>query len=139
MDRNLAERIVKGVMDLSPPFNVLDELSLQIADADTAREFRLALGELMGGTVGLLRPIIRSFPDLDPAGTPTHDLAHLPFNAGSRTSRSRRGYAAPTPSPRPSEARAGVHSSTARATAEWVPNHAATRLSGMTGEWWANS
>jgi hypothetical protein len=66
MDRNLAERIVQEVLALSAPFNALDKLSEQIADPDVAREFRYALGELMGGTVALLRPVIRRFPDLDP-------------------------------------------------------------------------
>ncbi len=66
MDRELAERIVKAVMDLSPPLNALDKLSEQIADRDEAREFRRALGELMAGTLPLLMPIIRQFPDLDP-------------------------------------------------------------------------
>lgn len=66
MDRDLAERIVKGVMDLTPPLNALDRLSEPIADRDEAREFRRALGDLMGGTLALLLPIIRQFPDLDP-------------------------------------------------------------------------
>jgi hypothetical protein len=66
MDRNLAERIVKGVLDLSPPFNALDILSKEIVDPDEKRAFRLALGKLMAGTMELLRPIVRQFPDLDP-------------------------------------------------------------------------
>ena len=66
MDRDLAEKIVKGVLDLSPPLNALDKLSEQIADCEAAREFRRALGELMGSTLALLRPIVRQFPDLDP-------------------------------------------------------------------------
>jgi len=57
---------VKGVIDLGPPLNALDKLSEQITDHDEAREFRRALGELMAGTLPLLRPIIRQFPDLDP-------------------------------------------------------------------------
>jgi hypothetical protein len=66
MDRDLAERIVKGVMDLSPPLNALDKLGEHIADRDEAVEFRRALGDLMGGSLALLLPIIRQFPDLDP-------------------------------------------------------------------------
>jgi hypothetical protein len=66
MDRDLAERIVKGVLDLSPPFDALDILSTEIADPDEKRAFRLALGNLMAGTMDLLRPVIRRFPDLDP-------------------------------------------------------------------------
>jgi hypothetical protein len=46
MDRDLAEWIVKGVVDLSPPLG--------------------ALGNLMAGTMDLLRPILRQYPDLDP-------------------------------------------------------------------------
>ena len=37
-------------------------------------------------------------------------------------------------SPRRSVARAGIHSSTALAFAPWTPDHAASRLSGVTGE-----
>ena len=66
MDRDLAERIVKGVMDLSTPFGALDILSTEIADPDEAHAFRYALGHLMADTLGLLRPIVRQFPDLDP-------------------------------------------------------------------------
>ena len=66
MDRDLAERIVKGVVDLSTPFGALDILSKEIADPDEARAFRYALGHLMAETLGLLRPILRQFPDLDP-------------------------------------------------------------------------
>jgi hypothetical protein len=66
MDRDLAERIVEGVMNLSPPIGALDKLSMEIADPDTARAFRRALGDLMAGTMGLLRPVLRHYPDLDP-------------------------------------------------------------------------
>jgi hypothetical protein len=66
MDRDLAERIVKGVLDLSTPFGALDILSREIADPDERRVFRYALGHLMAETLGLLRPIVRQFPDLDP-------------------------------------------------------------------------
>ena len=66
MDRDLAERIVKGVMDLSAPFGVLDQLSTEIADPDTKRAFRYALGHLMSDTMDLLRPVLRQFPYLDP-------------------------------------------------------------------------
>jgi hypothetical protein len=66
MDRDLAERIVSAVNDLSSPFSALDALSSKIPDAQEAREFRLALGEMMGQTVALLRPALRRYPDLDP-------------------------------------------------------------------------
>jgi hypothetical protein len=66
MDRDLAERIVGAVNDLSLPFNALDALSSKIPDAQEAREFRRALGEMMGQTVALLRPALRRYPDLDP-------------------------------------------------------------------------
>ena len=66
MDRDLAQRIVTGVNDLGPPFNALDALSTQISDPDEKRAFRLALGQMMGMTLDLLRPVIRRFPDLDP-------------------------------------------------------------------------
>ena len=66
MDRELAERIVKGVMDIRTPFGALDQLSLEIADPDEAHTFRHALGHLISDTLDLLRPIVRQFPDLDP-------------------------------------------------------------------------
>ena len=66
MDRDLAERIVKGVMDLNAPIGALDQLSSEIADPNTKRAFRYALGNLMAGTMDLLRPVLRQFPDLDP-------------------------------------------------------------------------
>jgi hypothetical protein len=66
MDHDLAQRIVSAVNDLSPPFNALDALSSKIPDAQEAREFRRALGEMMGLTVLLLRPAIKRFPELDP-------------------------------------------------------------------------
>ncbi|WP_119301732.1 hypothetical protein [Dongia deserti] len=66
MDRDLAQRIVNAITNLSPPFNALDSLSQQISDPDEARAFRLALGEVMGMTLALLRPVIKKFPDLDP-------------------------------------------------------------------------
>ena len=53
-------------MDLNAPIGVLDKLSTEIADPDTARAFRYALGNLMAGTMDLLRPVLRQFPDLDP-------------------------------------------------------------------------
>jgi hypothetical protein len=66
MDRDLAQRIVSAVNDLGTPFNTLDALSSKILDADEAREFRRALGEMMGLTVALLRPALKRFPELDP-------------------------------------------------------------------------
>jgi hypothetical protein len=66
MDRDLAQRIVAAINDLSRPFNTLDSLSTQIPDSEETREFRLALGNMMAMTVALLRPVIRKFPDLDP-------------------------------------------------------------------------
>jgi hypothetical protein len=66
MDRDLAERIVKGVLDLNLPFGALETLSMEIADPDERRAFRYALGHLMAETLGLLRPVVRQFPDLDP-------------------------------------------------------------------------
>jgi hypothetical protein len=66
MDRDLAQRIVSAVNDLGTPFNALDALSSKIPDADEAREFRRALGEMMGLTVALLRPALKRFPELDP-------------------------------------------------------------------------
>jgi hypothetical protein len=66
MDRDLAQRIVSAVNDLSPSFNTLDALSSKIPDAQEAREFRRVLGEMMGPSVALLRPAIKHFPDLDP-------------------------------------------------------------------------
>jgi hypothetical protein len=66
MDRDLAQRIVTAVNDLGLPFNALDALSMQISDPDEKRAFRLALGQMMGMTLDLLRPVIRRFPDLDP-------------------------------------------------------------------------
>jgi hypothetical protein len=66
MDRDLAQRIVSAVNDLSASFNALDALSIKITDAQEAREFRRALGEMMGLTVAILRPTIKRFPDLDP-------------------------------------------------------------------------
>jgi hypothetical protein len=70
MDRDLAKRIVKAVMDLNAPVGAFDSLSTEIADPDTARTFRYALGNLMAGTMDLLRPIVRQFPDLDHARDP---------------------------------------------------------------------
>lgn len=66
MDRDLAERIVKSVMDLNAPIGALDKLSMEIANPDTKRAFRYALGDLMAGTLDLLRPVLRQYPDLDP-------------------------------------------------------------------------
>jgi hypothetical protein len=66
LDRDLAERIVKGVMDLNAPIGALDKLGTEIADPDTKRAFRYALGDLMAGTLDLLRPVLRQYPDLDP-------------------------------------------------------------------------
>lgn len=53
-------------MDLNAPIGALDMLSTEIADPDTKRAFRYALGNLMAGTMDLLRPVLRQFPDLDP-------------------------------------------------------------------------
>lgn len=66
MDRDLAHRIVSAVDDLGTPFNALDTPSSKIPDAQEAREFRRALGEMTGLTVTLLRPAIRRLPELDP-------------------------------------------------------------------------
>jgi hypothetical protein len=66
MDRDLAQRIVSAVNELGPAFNALDALSSKIPDDQEAREFRRALGEMMGLTVALLRPVLKRFPDLDP-------------------------------------------------------------------------
>ena len=55
-----------GVMDLNAPIGALDQLSSEIADPNTKRAFRYALGNLMAGTMDLLRPVLRQFPDLDP-------------------------------------------------------------------------
>jgi len=66
MDRNLAERMVKAIDDLNQTMNALDSLSAEIADENESREFRRTLGTVMAESVGLLMPIIRQFPDLDP-------------------------------------------------------------------------
>jgi hypothetical protein len=66
MDRNLAERMVKAIDDLNQTMNALDSLSAEIADENESRKFRRTLGTIMAESVGLLMPIIRQFPDLDP-------------------------------------------------------------------------
>jgi hypothetical protein len=66
MDRKLAERIVNAIGDLGQAMNALDSLGSEITDESEARDFRRALGTVMAESFGLLRPIIRQFPDLDP-------------------------------------------------------------------------
>ena len=51
-----------GVMNLNAPIGALDQLSSEIADPNTKRAFRYALGNLMAGTMDLLRPVLRQFP-----------------------------------------------------------------------------
>ena len=66
MDRDLAQRIVTAINDLNTPFGALDLLSSEIPDAQEARDFHRALGEMMGLTINLLRPALKRFPELDP-------------------------------------------------------------------------
>jgi hypothetical protein len=67
MERATAERLMLIFRGLDAPFNEAAAVIETITDEATKKEFRRALGEVMGHTfTDLMVPIIRQHPDLDP-------------------------------------------------------------------------
>ena len=50
--------------------NILEALSVKIADDDERKAFRRHLGEVMIGYVDIQMSIVRQYPDLDPDRKP---------------------------------------------------------------------
>jgi len=67
MEKALAAKLINSVLQLSGQLNDIDE-QLQALPEDTEREALLrALGSVMFELdSGLIRPLVRQYPDLDP-------------------------------------------------------------------------
>ncbi len=67
MDRQIAEQLMKSILDLSAPLNLATSLTAQIDDKELQAKMRKAIGEIMNTAyIDLMRPIVRQYPDLDP-------------------------------------------------------------------------
>jgi hypothetical protein len=66
MDRVVAERLMKVLLQFGEPFNAATESTDQIADDQERRAVRRPLGEIGVRLFQAMLPIIRQYPDLDP-------------------------------------------------------------------------
>lgn len=67
MERRIAEQLIELALSLDEPLNRATTLSFEIADAEEQKAVRRAIAETTGTAfTGLIAPIVRQFPDLDP-------------------------------------------------------------------------
>lgn len=66
MKKNIAEQLLKCLLDLDNPFNKATELTFQIEDEQEAQAIRRIMGEITGKVyVDIMMPIIKQYPDLE--------------------------------------------------------------------------
>jgi hypothetical protein len=67
MKREVAESLMKRLLELGEFLDAVDREIDGIEDLEERRLFRRSLGELTGALRGdLIRPLARQYPDLDP-------------------------------------------------------------------------
>jgi hypothetical protein len=67
MDRPLAKLLIEVALALDKPLNTATELTDQIPDETERKAVRRAITDILGATYsGLILPIVRQYPDLDP-------------------------------------------------------------------------
>jgi hypothetical protein len=67
MEKSSAARIVEAVLELSEQLNKVDEELRTIPDEEERKTLLRALGRIMAELdAGLIRPLVRQYPDLDP-------------------------------------------------------------------------
>jgi hypothetical protein len=68
LDRKIAEQLMDLALALDAPLNQATALSYQIDDIEEQKAVRRVIGETTGRLyTDLMGPIIRQYPDLDPA------------------------------------------------------------------------
>ena len=65
MRRDLAEAMMRSALALGPEMNQLSALSEQL-EGEERRRIRMRIGDMMGGSAGIVLSISREYPDLDP-------------------------------------------------------------------------
>lgn len=67
MERAIAEKLMRVLLEFSGPFNRATEIISQISSQEEQRALRRGLAESIGGLdANVMLPIIRQYPDLDP-------------------------------------------------------------------------
>ena len=67
MEKSTASKVIQSVLQLSDPLNDLDELLRTLPDDDERKALLRSLGSVMAELyIGLIRPLVRQYPDLDP-------------------------------------------------------------------------
>jgi hypothetical protein len=66
MEKALALQIMDVIQAAETQVNILESLSLKIADDDERKAFRRRLAEIMIGYIDIQMSIARQYPDLDP-------------------------------------------------------------------------
>jgi hypothetical protein len=67
MKPEVAEVLMKSLIDLGPPINAIALQLEEIEDENERRFFRRGLGAIMGSVwTEMQLPIVREYPDLDP-------------------------------------------------------------------------
>lgn len=67
MDKPTASKIIRSVLELSHRLDDVDAELRNIGSEDEKQQFLRALGTIMVElNTGLIRPLVRQYPDLDP-------------------------------------------------------------------------
>ena len=66
MRKDVAENIVRALIDFSAPLNALTDISVRLEDVSAAEQMRIHLAAIMMEVDKMLHPILLEFPELDP-------------------------------------------------------------------------
>lgn len=66
MDRSTAEKLAQALVSHDAHVNAICEIVETVPDAEERKELRRAIGAIFEGSLDLLLPVIRQFPEFDP-------------------------------------------------------------------------